>query len=44
MIRFGSRLELIIPDEMPGRVAVSVGEHVRAGLSILYDGSMPQKD
>jgi phosphatidylserine decarboxylase len=44
MIRFGSRLELCIPGEISGHVAVSVGEHVRAGLSILYDGSIPQKD
>lgn len=35
MIKFGSRLELLVPDELVGEVRVSVGDRVRAGQSVL---------
>jgi phosphatidylserine decarboxylase len=36
MIKFGSRLELIVPDELDGELNVRVGQVVRAGASILF--------
>ena len=35
MVKFGSRVELIVPTEQAGRVAVAVGASVRAGQSAL---------
>jgi len=35
MIKFGSRLELLVPDSLSGEVRVQVGQTVRAGLSVL---------
>jgi phosphatidylserine decarboxylase len=35
MIKFGSRTELLVPDVPNWRVAVRVGQHVRAGQTIL---------
>jgi phosphatidylserine decarboxylase len=35
MIKFGSRGELIVPEELAGAVAVRVGEQVYAGQSVL---------
>lgn len=37
MIKFGSRLELIVPRAVVGRVAVSPGQHVTAGETILIE-------
>ena len=35
MIKFGSRLELLLPNELAGDVCVKIGQNVRAGESIL---------
>jgi len=35
MIKFGSRLELLVPQELIGRVCVLLGQRVRAGCSVL---------
>jgi len=35
MIKFGSRLELMVPAELIGRVRVRVGQSVRAGLTVM---------
>jgi len=35
MIKFGSRVELLVPDELLGTVRVEVGQPVRAGESVL---------
>lgn len=35
MIKFGSRVEVLIPQELLGEVRVSIGQNVKAGLSIL---------
>jgi len=35
MIKFGSRLELLVPRELVGRVKVRVGQKVRAGETVL---------
>ena len=38
MIKFGSRVELLLPDELVGEVRVEVGRHVRAGETVLVAG------
>lgn len=35
MIKFGSRMELLVPAQLAGEVRVQVGQHVRAGLTVL---------
>jgi len=35
MVKFGSRVELIIPEELIGKVAVNLGDKVKAGKTIL---------
>ena len=35
MIKFGSRVELLVPAPLAGRVAVKIGQKVRAGLTVL---------
>lgn len=35
MVKFGSRVELIVPTELVGRVCVKVGQSVRAGRTVL---------
>jgi len=35
MIKFGSRVELLVPEELAGQVRVQVGQRVRAGQTIL---------
>ncbi|MCK5114319.1 MAG: phosphatidylserine decarboxylase family protein [Phycisphaerae bacterium] len=35
MIKFGSRLELLLPQELAGEICVSISDHVRAGETIL---------
>ncbi|MCD4823357.1 MAG: phosphatidylserine decarboxylase [Phycisphaerae bacterium] len=35
MIKFGSRLELLLPKELAGQVRVTIGQKARAGLTIL---------
>lgn len=35
MIKFGSRLELLVPHELVGQVRVRVGQKVRAGQTVL---------
>ena len=35
MVKFGSRVELILPDELVGEVLVRVGQKVRAGRTVL---------
>jgi len=35
MIKFGSRLELLIPNELLGEIRVQVGQRVRGGLTVL---------
>ncbi len=35
MIKFGSRVELMVPTELAGRVCVRVGQKVRAGLTVM---------
>ena len=35
MVKFGSRLELMVPAELAGEVRVRVGQRVRAGESVL---------
>ncbi len=37
MIKFGSRLELVVPRSRTGRVRVSVGDRVTAGETVLID-------
>ena len=37
MIKFGSRLELLVPDELVNRICVRVGEKVFAGQSVLVE-------
>ena len=41
MVKFGSRLELLAPAELTGRVCVEIGEKVRAGETVLIE---PPKD
>jgi phosphatidylserine decarboxylase len=42
MIKFGSRVELLVPQELAGRVCVRVGQKVRAGLTVLVE--MPRQE
>ena len=35
MVKFGSRVELIIPEELIGKVAVKMGDKVKAGKTVL---------
>jgi len=35
MIKFGSRLELLLPTELAGEICVATGQRVQAGLSVL---------
>ena len=35
MIKFGSRVELLVPAPLAGRVTVTLGQKVRAGLTVL---------
>jgi phosphatidylserine decarboxylase len=42
MIKFGSRGELIVPEELAGTVAVRVGERVYAGQSVLIRPRPPE--
>ena len=35
MIKFGSRVELLVPTALAGRVCVELGQKVRAGLTVL---------
>lgn len=35
MIKFGSRLELLLPNELAGEICVKIGQNVRAGQTIL---------
>lgn len=35
MVKFGSRVELILPEALVGEVSVKVGQTVRAGRSVL---------
>mgnify|MGYP000114837073 CR=1 FL=1 len=35
MVKFGSRVELIIPEELIGKVAVKIGDKVKAGKTVL---------
>lgn len=45
MIKFGSRTELIVPDDRAVRAAVEVGAKVRAGVTILVrQGSVPTEE
>jgi phosphatidylserine decarboxylase len=43
MIKFGSRAELIVPDRVIGRLAVSVGQYVYAGQTVLVEPPQPEK-
>lgn len=43
MIKFGSRGELILPDRVIGRLAVSVGQYVYAGQTVLVEPTLPEK-
>jgi phosphatidylserine decarboxylase len=43
MIKFGSRAELIVPDRVIGRLAVSVGQYVYAGQTVLVEPKRPEK-
>ncbi len=42
MVKFGSRVELILPRELAGAVAVRLGQHVQAGRSVLVRLSQPE--
>jgi phosphatidylserine decarboxylase len=44
MIRFGSQVDLYIPDTCPTRVNVTVGQKVKAGLSVLAAYEVSQRD
>jgi phosphatidylserine decarboxylase len=35
MVKFGSRMELIVPRELVAEVPVKIGQKVRAGLTVL---------
>ncbi len=35
MIKFGSRMELLVPGELMGQVCVRIGQHVQAGKTVL---------
>lgn len=37
MIKFGSRLELLVPDELVSKICVRIGEKVFAGQSVLIE-------
>jgi len=37
MVKFGSRLELWVPRELPGRLCVRIGSRVHGGQSALYE-------
>jgi len=43
MIKFGSRLEVLMPDELAVEVTVTVGQKVRAGRTILARTAPPEK-
>ncbi len=36
MIKWGSRLELLLPSDLPGEVCVRLGQRVRAGETVLF--------
>jgi len=42
MVKFGSRVELIVPAEWAGRVAVEPGQRVRAGRTVLVGGPVEE--
>ena len=44
MIKFGSRLELLVPREQAGEVRVRVGDRVRAGLTVLIAAAKETDD
>jgi len=44
MIKFGSRLELLLPRELAGAIAVRLGQHVQAGRSLLVGAPPPETD
>ncbi len=44
MIKFGSRLELLIPRELLGEVCVKVGQHVKGGQTVLAVAKEEQTD
>jgi len=41
MVKFGSRLEVYVPATLPFRLAVAVGDRVKAGESVLGDMGTP---
>jgi len=42
MIKFGSRLELLLPRELAGAIAVRLGQRVQAGRSLLASAPAPE--
>ncbi len=44
MIKFGSRLELVVPEELVGRIEVEIGRRVRAGQTVLITTGDGAKD
>lgn len=44
MIKFGSRLELMVPTELAGEVRVRVGDRVRAGQTVLAAAAKETED
>lgn len=36
MIKWGSRLEVLLPDDLPGEITVRPGQRVRAGQSVIF--------
>jgi len=43
MVKFGSRLEVLMPDELAGEVTVTVGQKVRAGQTVLARTAPPER-
>ena len=44
MIKFGSRVELMVPRELLGRVCVRVGQRVLAGRTVLIAAGTEDRD